>query len=114
MTALARLTTPTRTIAHPNARRREATFTRRDGTNEVIYLEGDEGPWEPHQWEVLSSTLLSAHHLTMGIGGDLLVVYIPRKLRVYHGFIRAAPGHVRAPLVADQLSKPGRRVLPAA
>jgi lysophospholipase L1-like esterase len=91
LTAIARLTTPTRRVASATARLHEATFKRSDGTTEVFYLDADEGPWEPHQWQITSAALAAAHDVASRIGAELLVVYIPRKLRVYRGFITAAP-----------------------
>ena len=91
ITAIARLTTPTRRTPSAAARRHENVFTRTDGSTEVLYLDADEGPWEPHQWEVTSKALIGARDLTARIGADLLIVYVPRKLRVYQGFLRAAP-----------------------
>jgi lysophospholipase L1-like esterase len=92
LTALARLTTPTRHVLSEGARRHQATFTRADGTREVIYLDANEGPWEPRLWDVTSSTLLTARDLASRAGAEFLVVYIPRKLRVYLGHLTAAPG----------------------
>jgi lysophospholipase L1-like esterase len=40
----------------------------------------------------VARTLTSAKELSTSIGADLFVVYIPRKLRVYQGYLRAAPG----------------------
>jgi lysophospholipase L1-like esterase len=91
MTAIARLTTVTRRMPSATARLHEITYVRPDGSGEVLYLDAPEGPWEPHQWEVTSRTLLDARDLTARIGADLLVVFVPRKLRVYQGFLRAAP-----------------------
>ncbi len=90
LTALARVTTSTRQTISTTARRHEVIFRRPDGTEEVLYLDAHEGPWEPHQWEVLSGTLASAQEVSAGIGADLLVVFIPRKLRVYQGHLREA------------------------
>jgi lysophospholipase L1-like esterase len=92
LTALARITTTTRTTASPTARRHETTYTRSDGKTETMYLDAHEGSWEPRQWEVVARTLTSAKELSTSIGADLFVVYIPRKLRVYQGYLRAAPG----------------------
>ena len=90
--ALATLTTPERRSASPSGRRHAAEFTRRDGTKETIYLDGPEEPWPPRQWDLASKTLAGAHDLTQKMGSDFIVVYIPRKLRVYRGFLHAEPG----------------------
>jgi hypothetical protein len=91
LTALARLTTPSRPGASADARHYEMTFTRADGTREVLYLDRDEGPWTQHQWDVLSATLLEARALSAEAGAEFLTVYIPRKLRVYLGAIDSPP-----------------------
>jgi lysophospholipase L1-like esterase len=91
LTAIARLTTVTRRSPSATARLHQITYQKPDGSSEVLYLDAPEGAWQPHQWEVTSRTLQSARDLTARIGADLLVVYVPRKLRVYQGFLRAAP-----------------------
>ncbi len=91
LTALARLTTPTRRTASAVARRHEVTFTRADGTTQLLYLDAHEGEWKPHQWDVASATLLEARDLSSKAGAKLLVVFVPRKLRVYQGYIQAPP-----------------------
>lgn len=39
-------------------------------------------PWTPHQWQVLTETLLKAKETCAGLG-RLVVVYVPRKFTVY-------------------------------
>lgn len=90
--AVARVTTPVRRVASPTARHHAATFVNASGAPEVIYLDAEEEPWEPRQWEATSQVLGRAHEITRRIGAELLVVYIPRKLRVYQGFLQAEPG----------------------
>lgn len=90
--AVAKLTTPPRRVESPVARRHHIDFTSRSGAVETLYLDAEEGPWLPRQWDVASETLLGAREVTRRAGADLLVVYVPRKLRVYSGFIRAEPG----------------------
>jgi hypothetical protein len=89
--AIAHLTTPTRRVPTATARRHEMTFTRADGRREILYLDSPEGPWTAHQWDVLSHTLLDARALSTNAGAEFLVVYIPRKQRVYTGAVDAAP-----------------------
>ena len=91
LTALARLTTPTRQTASAVAQRHEVAFTRADGTTQLLYLDAHEGEWKPHQWDVASATLLEARDLSAKAGAELLVVFVPRKLRVYQGYIQAPP-----------------------
>jgi hypothetical protein len=94
LTALARLTTPVRREPSSTARRHQLTFTDAGGRREIIYLDANENPWQPRQWDVISKTLLDARAAAAGIGADLLVVYIPRKIRVYQGLVEAAPDSV--------------------
>jgi lysophospholipase L1-like esterase len=91
LTALARLTTPVRRTASALAERHEIRFTRADGTTELLYLDAHEGEWTPHQWEVTSATLLEARDLSASAGARFVAVFIPRKLRVYKGYIQANP-----------------------
>jgi lysophospholipase L1-like esterase len=90
--AVAALTTPPRREPSPAGRLHAAVFTRRDGTHETLYLDRPEGPWEPRRWEVASGILSEAHDVTRRMKADFLVVFIPRKLRVYRGFLQAEPG----------------------
>ena len=91
LTALARLTTPPRHDAAPAAQRRAAEFISVGGRRQTVYFDDPEGPWTPHQWEIATNTLLHARDLTSRSRADLLVVYIPRKFRVYRGYIRTPP-----------------------
>ncbi len=90
LTALARLTTTPRRTASAVAKRHEVVFTRADGTTELIYLDAADSQWTPHQWAITSATLLEARELSTRAGADFLVVFIPRKQRVYQGYSRAA------------------------
>lgn len=90
--AIAHLTTPARREPSTTARRHAARFRRADGNTEVIYLDAPEAPWQPRQWSVASATLAAARDASRRVNADFLVVYIPRKLRVYQGFLQAEPG----------------------
>jgi lysophospholipase L1-like esterase len=92
--AFARLTTPKRRVASPTARRQSAVFEDSEEGPIVLYLDAPEGPWRPKQWETTASALLRAREVTAKMGAEFLVVYIPRKLRVYRGFLRADPDSV--------------------
>ncbi len=92
LVALARRTTPPRRTESPAASRAAVTFTPAGGAAERLYLDAEEGPWEPRQWQVAAQVLREARDITRAADADLLVVYIPRKLRVYTGFVEAAPG----------------------
>lgn len=69
-----------------------AIFTRRDGVADRVYFGGTEEPWTPHQWEVAVGTLREAHRLSVAQGAEFLVVYVPRKFRVYREFLAISPG----------------------
>ena len=90
--AVAALTTPPRREPSPAGRLHAAVFTRRDGTHETQYLDRQEEPWEPRQWEIASRTLSDARDVARRMNTEFLVVFIPRKLRVYRGFLRAESG----------------------
>lgn len=92
--ALARATTPERSVASAEARRHSAVFVRRDGSRETIYFDAPEQPLSSRQWRLVEQTLTRAHDLTKQAGADFTLVFIPRKLRVYRGFLQAAPGSV--------------------
>jgi lysophospholipase L1-like esterase len=91
LAALARLTTPVRHQASATAVRHTFTYTRGDGQVETMYLDREESAVSPLQWDLVTATLGRAQDATRTIGADLLVVFIPRKLRVYRGHLRAAP-----------------------
>jgi len=92
LTALARLTTSSRRTVASAARFRAAAFTDAAGLTETIYLDFPEGPWTPHQWDLATAALGRARDVSHRTGADFLIVYIPRKLRVYRGNIQAPPG----------------------
>ncbi len=94
--ALVTLATPARREPSAEAKVRSAQFVRRDGTVETQYLDAPEGPWPARQWEVAAATLTRAHRITRDSGATFVVVYIPRKLRVYRDYLRAdasSPAH---------------------
>jgi lysophospholipase L1-like esterase len=90
--AAAALTTPPRGAPSPDGRLHAAVFTRRNGTKETLYLDAEEGPWTPRQWEATAVILSDAYDQTRRLGADFLLVFIPRKLRVYRGFVKAEAG----------------------
>jgi lysophospholipase L1-like esterase len=89
--ALARVTTPPRTVESPSAAQAAMDFTDASGVTRRLYLDAEEGPWEPAQWETARRTLDEAQRLTEAAGARFLLVFIPRKLRVYRGHVDAAP-----------------------
>jgi len=88
--ALSAATTPP--ALGPRARARSGEFRRADGVTERVYFGDTERPWKPHEWEVMTRTLEEAKRLTRGIGADFLLIYIPRKFRVYRGHVRLEEG----------------------
>lgn len=90
--AVARLTTPVRRVPSRTARHHAATFVSASGAREVIYLDAEEEPLEPRQWQATAQVLGRAREITHRMGAEFLVVHIPRKLRVYQGFLQAEPG----------------------
>ena len=90
--ALARLTTPPRRVETAVARQHAALYTPPWGSPQRIYLDTNEEPWTTRQWELATRVLAEARDLTRQAGAEFLLVYIPRKLRVYQGFLRSEPG----------------------
>lgn len=91
LAALARLTTPVRTSLSDDARRHAIDFRTSTGASERLYLDREYVAWTPHQWEVATETLKNARDEARRTGTEFLLVYVPRKLSVYRGFIQASP-----------------------
>jgi lysophospholipase L1-like esterase len=95
--AVARLTTPPRRAESPAAARHAIDFTTRSGQVERLYLDREEGAYDPGQWTLAARTLDEARERTRRAGAAFLVVFVPRKLRVYAGHVTSAPdGHARS------------------
>lgn len=75
----------------PRARAQSAHFRRADGAVETVYFGDTEGPWKPHEWDAMTATLGEANRLSAGAGVQLVVVYIPRKFRVYRPHLSFIP-----------------------
>jgi hypothetical protein len=58
-------------------------FQRADGVRERIYFGQTNRPVTARQWEVTVETLAEANRLSKQAGARFIVVYIPRKFRVY-------------------------------
>lgn len=71
---------------------RSALFKRADGVTERVYFGATETPYSPHEWQVTVETLREANRLSTASGARLLVVYIPRKFRIYREYLTMAPG----------------------
>ncbi len=91
LVALARLTTPARRVASDTAERHAFTFARADGSLETMYVDREESDVLPLQWQLVTGTLARAQEVSRAAGAELVMVFIPRKLRVYRGHLRAAP-----------------------
>lgn len=91
LAALARLTTPVRHVASATAARHTFTYTHADGQIETMYVDREESAVTPVQWTLVTGTIARAQEITRAMGADLLVVHVPRKLRVYRGHLQAAP-----------------------
>ena len=68
-------------------------FTRSDGVTERVYFDPPEESPTPYQWEVAMGTLNEARRLSLGIGAEFVVVYVPRKFRVYRDHLRISNEH---------------------
>jgi hypothetical protein len=86
------LTTPPRRVETAVARQHAAVYAPPGGAPQRIYLDTNEEPWTPRQWALATQVLAEARDLTRQADAEFLLVYIPRKLRVYQGFLRSEPG----------------------
>jgi hypothetical protein len=68
-------------------------FKRSNGVTERVYFGQTADPWTPHEWQVATATLRDANQLATDSGADFVVVYIPRKYRIYEGHIAVSPDH---------------------
>jgi len=68
-------------------------FTRSDGVTERVYFGQSADPWTPHQWQVTIDTLGRASRLSRENGAEFVVVYIPRKFRIYKDYLKLSPDH---------------------
>jgi hypothetical protein len=62
-------------------------YQRSDGTTQRVYFVQSANPWSPHEWQVAVDTLIDARNLTEASGAEFLLVYVPRKYRVYRKHI---------------------------
>lgn len=79
-------------IPTSNALDHSGLFSRADGVTERVYFGQSADPWNAHQWEVATSTLQEALHLSQQGGAEFVVVYIPRKFRIYKDHLQLASG----------------------
>ena len=79
--------------AVPRALHHSGLFTRTDGIIERVYFGQSTDNWTPHQWQVTIDTLKEANRLTSENGAVFVVVYVPRKFRIYKEHIKLSPEH---------------------
>ena len=75
------------------ARHQSGSFRRSDGVAERVYFGQTADPWTPHDWQVAVDTLRDANHLANKSGAEFVVVYIPRKYRIYRSHISVSSDH---------------------
>jgi len=68
-------------------------FTRSDGVTERVYFGQSADPWTPHQWQVTIDTLTRASRLSRENGAEFVIVYIPRKFRIYKDYLKISSDH---------------------
>jgi lysophospholipase L1-like esterase len=90
--ALARATTPRRRVETPLAARHAAVYAPPGRPPQRMYLDTNEEPWSARQWQLVTDVLVKARDATGRANAEFLLVYIPRKLRVYQGFLQSEPG----------------------
>jgi len=67
------------------------TFRRSDGVTERVYFGQTADPWTRHDWQVAVDTLSEANRLSTDSGAAFVVVYVPRKFRIYRDHIIMSP-----------------------
>ena len=67
-------------------------FTRADGVTERVYFGQTADPWNAHQWAVATGTLQEGRDLTRQQGAEFVVIYIPRKFRIYKDHLELSGG----------------------
>ena len=67
-------------------------FMRSDGNRERVYFGQTVAPWTDYQWQVATDTLTQARELSRGGGAEFIVLYIPRKYRIYRDQIEVEAG----------------------
>lgn len=80
----------------PNALDHSGLYKRADGMRDRVYFSPPEDTPNAHQWQVTVDTLMRAHQLTRAAGADFLLVYVPRKFRIYRPYLEVAPQHAIA------------------
>jgi hypothetical protein len=65
------------------ARKHSGIFTDAAGETSRVFFRAREGPWDDHSLAVARATLREASSLCTEAGAKLLVLYVPRKFRVY-------------------------------
>jgi hypothetical protein len=76
----------------PTALDRSGFFRNANGARERVYFGQTNPPVTDRQWAVTTETLTEANRLTREAGARFIVVYIPRKFRVYRNHLELQPG----------------------
>lgn len=77
-------------VSENRALNHSGRFTRSDGLTERVYFAQSADPWTDHQWQVAVDTLKEANRLSHENGSEFVVVYIPRKFRIYKDHLNLA------------------------
>lgn len=85
------LMTAIRTKPSRKAINHSGLFKREDGVRERVYFGQTNDPWNEHQWAVATETLKKARDLSNSSNIDFVVVYIPRKFRIYQPYLELDP-----------------------
>jgi hypothetical protein len=70
-----------------NALNHSGLFQRADGVSERVYFGQTNKPVTASEWDVTVETLTEANRLSKQAGARFIVVYIPRKFRVYREYL---------------------------
>lgn len=67
-------------------------YKRADGKRERVYFSQSNESYNPYQWKVATETLSEARTISNKAGAEFVVVYIPRKFRIYRDHLEVTPG----------------------
>ncbi len=81
--AISKWTTPARTAPSLEALQRSGLFTLANGSQERVYFGLGTPLWKPHQMEKLTAILDEANKSCVSADARFILVYVPRKFRVY-------------------------------
>ena len=69
-------------------------YSKHDGTIERVYFSQTNDLQDEYAWKVATDTLLDADQLSRQSGAKLIVVYIPRKFRIYKKYLEVQPNTI--------------------